>query len=130
MKLSLTRMAQRKSRGRKALRHTSGAAPSTLDFVNIGMDVLNPTQAPDAHMGPGGLEWDFGDTASHHGDIRTSLASSPPGQVQVEVERSLSRPAPPGHRTVSCYGSASEARSARVVCFSDAGPELSDPIAI
>ncbi len=127
MKPSLTRMAQRKSCGRKAMRHPSGAAPSTLDFVSIGTDVLNPTQAPDAHMGLGGLEWDFGDTASHHGDIRTSLASSPPGQVQVEVERSLNRPAPPGRRTVSCYGSASEARVAQVVCFTDASPELSDP---
>ncbi len=127
MKPSLTRMAQCKSCGRKAIRHWCGAVPSTLDFVNIGMDVLNPIQAPDAHMDSEGLEWDFGDAASFRGDTQTSLASSPPGQVQVEVERSLNRTGAPGRRTVSCYGSASEARGAQVVCFTDASPELGDP---
>ena len=88
---------------------TNGHAP----LVDIGVDVLNPIQAPDAHIDPEGLEWDFGDAASLRGDTHTSLASSPPGQVQVEVERSLNRPGPRGRRTVSYYGSTSQERVRR-----------------
>ena len=109
------------------MRHWCGAVPSTMDFVNIGVDVLNAIQAPDAHMDPEGLEWDFGHAASFRGDTQMSLASGPPGQVQVEVERPLDRPGPRGRRTVSCYGSACEARGTQVVCFTDASLELSDP---
>ena len=124
MKPSLTRMAQPKSCERKAMRHRCSAVPSTLDFVNIGVDVFNPIQASDAHMDPEGIGWDFGDAASFRGDVQTSLASGPHGQV--EVERLLNRPGPRG-RTVCCYGSASEARGAQVVCFAVSSPDLSDP---
>ena len=105
--------------------HWCSAVPSTIDFVNIGVDVLHAIQAPDAHVDPEGLEWDFGDAASLHGDTQTSLASGPSGQVQIEAERFLNRSTPRGRRIVSCYGSASEARGAQVVCLTDASPELS-----
>ena len=108
------------------MRHWCGAVPSTPDFVNICMDVLNPIQAADTDMDPEGLKLDFGDAASFHPDIQTSLASRPPGQAQVEVEPWLNHPGPRRLLTVSCYGSASEARGAHAVCFTDASPELSD----
>ncbi len=90
------------------MRHWCSAVPSTADFVNIGVDVLSAIQAPDAHMDPEGLEWNFGDAASSRGDIQN-------------------RPGPLGRRSVSCYRSASEARGAQVVCFTDASPGPSDP---
>jgi len=91
VKPSLGRLiAQGKAYGQKIMYHTCGAVRDLIpDFIEMGVDVLNPIQPSAAHMDPEGLKRDFGRDLCFHGalDIQTVLSSGTPDQVRAEVER-------------------------------------------
>ena len=91
VKPSLSRLvAQGKAYGQKIMYHTCGAVRDLIpDFIEMGVDILNPIQPSAAHMDPYGLKRDFGQSLCLHGafDIQTVLSSGTPDQVQAEVER-------------------------------------------
>jgi uroporphyrinogen decarboxylase len=91
IKPSLSRlMTQGKSYGQKVMYHTCGAVRALIpDFVEIGVDILNPIQPSAAKMDPEGLKRDFGQDLCFHGalDIQTTLSSGTPDQVRAEVKR-------------------------------------------
>ena len=88
---SLSRlMAQGKGYGQKIMYHTCGAVRDLIpDFIEMGVDILNPVQPSAAHMAPEGLKRDFGHALCFHGalDIQMVLSSGTPEQVRGEVGR-------------------------------------------
>ncbi|MFQ5854152.1 MAG: uroporphyrinogen decarboxylase family protein [Anaerolineae bacterium] len=91
IKPSLSRlMAQGKSYGQKVMYHTCGAVRDLVpDFIEMGVDILNPIQVSAKGMEPPGLKRDFGGDLCFHGalDIQTVLSQGTPDQVRAEVER-------------------------------------------
>ncbi|HIQ05415.1 MAG TPA: hypothetical protein EYH31_06920 [Anaerolineae bacterium] len=91
VKPSLTRlMGQGRSYGQKIMYHTCGAVRDLIpDFIEMGVDILNPIQVSAANMEPVGLKRDFGDVLCFHGalDIQAILSGGTPDQVRAEVER-------------------------------------------
>ncbi len=91
VKPSLSRLiTQGKAYGQKIMYHTCGAVRDLIpDFIEMGVDVLNPIQPSAAHMDPNGLKRDFGQSLCFHGalDIQTVLSSGTPDQVRAEVNR-------------------------------------------
>ena len=59
------------------------------DFIELGVDILNPIQVSAKGMEPAGLKRDFGDALCFHGalDIQTVLSQGTPDQVRAEVAR-------------------------------------------
>jgi len=91
VKPSLTRfIAQAKEHGQRVMYHTCGAVRQLIpDFIEMGVDVLNPIQLSAKSMEPGELKRDFGDALCFHGalDIQTVLSQGTPDQVRAEVAR-------------------------------------------
>jgi uroporphyrinogen decarboxylase len=91
VKPSLSRlMSQGKAYAQRIMYHTCGAVYDLIpDFIEMGVDVLNPIQPSAAHMDPEGLKRDFGHDLCFHGalDIQTILSSGTPDQVRAEVNR-------------------------------------------
>jgi len=76
--------------GQKVMYHTCGAVrPLIPDFIEMGVDVLNPIQVSAKGMEPAGLKRDFGADLCFHGalDIQTVLSQGTPDQVRDEVNR-------------------------------------------
>jgi len=68
--------------------HTCGAVRRLIpDFIEMGVDILNPIQVSAKGMEPAGLKRDFGDALCFHGalDIQTVLSQGTPDQVRAEV---------------------------------------------
>jgi len=88
---SLSRFVEQAHRyGQKVMYHTCGAVrPLIPDFIEMGVDVLNPIQVSAKGMEPAGLKRDFGADLCFHGalDIQTVLSQGTPGQVRDEVNR-------------------------------------------
>ncbi len=83
-------IVQAKEYGQLAMYHTDGAVRRLIpDFIEMGVDILNPIQTSAAHMDPESLKRDFGHALCFHGalDIITVLSSGTPSQVRAEVER-------------------------------------------
>jgi uroporphyrinogen decarboxylase len=91
VKPSLQRfIAQAKEYGQRVMYHTCGAVrPLIPDFIEMGVDILNPIQVSAKGMEPAGLKRDFGDALCFHGalDIQTVLSQGTPDQVRAEVAR-------------------------------------------
>ena len=70
--------------------HTCGAVRRLIpDYIEMGVDILNPIQVSATGMEPAGLKRDFGDTLCFHGalDIQTILSQGTPDEVRAEVTR-------------------------------------------
>ncbi len=70
--------------------HTCGAVRRLIpDFIDMGVDILNPIQTSAKGMEPAGLKRDFGDALCFHGamDIQTVLSQGTPAQVRAEAAR-------------------------------------------
>jgi uroporphyrinogen decarboxylase len=83
-------IAQAKSHGQRVEYHTCGAVRRLIpDFIEMGVDILNPIQVSAQGMEPAGLKRDFGDALCFHGalDIQTVLSRGTPEQVRAEVTR-------------------------------------------
>jgi uroporphyrinogen decarboxylase len=83
----------------KVLYHCCGAVKSLIpDFVEIGVDALNPIQVSSAGMDTAELKASFGDRICFWGGIDTSrvLPSGSPGDVRAEVQRRIKDMAPGG----------------------------------
>ena len=83
-------IAQGKSYGQRIMYHTCGAVRRLIpDFIDLGVDILNPLQISAKDMEPEGLKQDFGRDLCFHGglDIQTVLSQGTPDQVRAEVER-------------------------------------------
>jgi uroporphyrinogen decarboxylase len=88
---SLERFIEQAHRyGQKVMYHTCGAVRRLIpDFIEMGVDVLNPIQVSARGMDPAGLKRDFGADLCFHGalDIQTVLSQGRPDQVRDEVKR-------------------------------------------
>ncbi|MCK5669920.1 hypothetical protein KAI10_00920, partial [Candidatus Bathyarchaeota archaeon] len=74
----------------KVLFHTDGDVFDLIpDFIEMGVDILNPIQPSAKGKEPAGMKRDFGDALCFHGalDIQTVLSRGTPDQVRAEVER-------------------------------------------
>ena len=91
VKPSLQRfIAQAKEHGLRVMYHTCGAVrPLIPDFIEMGVDILNPIQVSAKGMEPAGLKRDFGDALCFHGalDIQTVLSQGTPDEVHAEAAR-------------------------------------------
>lgn len=89
IKPSLQRfIAQAKEYGQLIMYHTCGAVrPLIPDFIELGVDILNPIQVSAKGMEPVGLKRDFGGALCFHGalDIQTVLSQGTPNDVRAEV---------------------------------------------
>lgn len=73
--------------------HTCGAVRRLIpDFIEMGVDILNPIQTSANDMDPAALKQEFGNSLCLHGgfDIITVLSRGTPGEVRNEVERLFS----------------------------------------
>ncbi|MGD2206467.1 MAG: uroporphyrinogen decarboxylase family protein [Anaerolineae bacterium] len=88
---SLTRFIEQAHRyHQKVMYHTCGAVRRLIpDFIEMGVDILNPIQVSAKGMNPAELKRDFGDALCFHGalDIQTILSQGTPGQVRDDVKR-------------------------------------------
>jgi len=82
-----------KEYGCRVLLHSCGAIrPLIDDFIEIGIDALNPVQLSAAGMVPQELKAEFGDRITFWGggiDTQHALPHSTPSQVREEVRRNL-----------------------------------------
>lgn len=88
---SLTRfIEQAHQHNQRVIYHTCGAVRRLIpDFIEMGVDVLNPIQTSARDMDPASLKRDFGAALCFHGglDIQTVLSRGTPDMVHAEVER-------------------------------------------
>jgi uroporphyrinogen decarboxylase len=81
---------QAKAHGQRVMYHTCGAVRRLIpDFIEMGVDILNPIQVSASGMEPAELKRDFGDALCFHGalDIQTILSQGTPDDVRAEVTR-------------------------------------------
>jgi uroporphyrinogen decarboxylase len=88
---SLTRFfEQAHAYDQKVMYHTCGAVRQLIpDFIEMGVDILNPIQVSADGMDPAELKREFGDELCFHGamDIQTVLSQGSAGEVRDEVKR-------------------------------------------
>lgn len=85
--------------GAKILYHSCGSVASLLgDFVELGVDALNPVQVSAAKMDTAKLKRDFGNRLAFWGGVDTQqvLPRGSPEEVRVEVHRRIRDLAPGG----------------------------------
>ena len=73
----------------KVMYHTCGAVRQLIpDFIEMGVDILNPIQVSAEGMDPAELKAQYGDALCFHGamDTQTVLANGTPDQVRAKVE--------------------------------------------
>jgi len=78
-----------KQYGLKVMLHCCGAIRRLIpDFIEMGIDILNPIQVRARDMNPSDLKRDFGDRLSFHGsiDIQWTLPRGTPEDVRAEVK--------------------------------------------
>ncbi len=78
-----------KQYGLKVMLHCCGAIRRLIpDFIEMGIDILNPIQVRARDMNPSELKRDFGDRLSFHGsiDIQWTLPRGTPEDVRAEVK--------------------------------------------
>jgi uroporphyrinogen decarboxylase len=83
-------IVQAKPYGQRVMYHTCGAVrPLIPDFIDMGVDILNPIQVSAKGMEAAGLKRDFGQDLCFHGalDIQTILSQGTPEQVRAEAKR-------------------------------------------
>jgi uroporphyrinogen decarboxylase len=89
VKPSLERFIEQAHRyGQKVMYHTCGAVRRLIpDFIEMGVDILNPIQTSASGMEPAALKRDFGNALCFHGamDIQTVLSQGTVVQVRDEV---------------------------------------------
>lgn len=81
---------QAKSYGQRVMYHTCGAVRRLIpDFIEMGVDILNPIQVSAHDMNPHELKREFGEALCFHGalDIQTVLSGGTPEQVRAEVKQ-------------------------------------------
>ncbi len=84
----------------KVFLHSCGAVrPLIPDFIEAGVDILNPVQVAAKDMEPKALKKDFGDCITFWGgavDTQKTLPSGTPEEVKNEVKRRIEDLAPSG----------------------------------
>ena len=84
----------------KLLFHSGGSVREIIpDFIETGVDILNPVHITAAGMEPAGLKRDFGDALCFWGggvDTQGVLPSGTPEQVREDVRRNVEALAPGG----------------------------------
>jgi uroporphyrinogen-III decarboxylase len=84
----------------KIFYHTCGAVESLIeDFIDMGMDILNPVQCSAAGMDPGHLKKTYGDRIVFWGggvDTQRTLPVGTPGEVRSQVRERLETFSPGG----------------------------------
>ncbi len=100
IKPSLTGFIQQAHQhGQRVMYHTCGAVrPLIPDFIEMGVDILDPIQVSARGMDPKELKQAYGEDLCFHGgaDIQTVLSSGTPDQVRAEVEKLVEIMAPGG----------------------------------
>jgi uroporphyrinogen-III decarboxylase len=84
----------------KIFYHTCGAVePLIADFIDMGMDILNPVQCSAAGMDPAHLKKTYGDRIVFWGggvDTQRTLPAGTPGEVRSQVRERLETFSPGG----------------------------------
>jgi len=81
-----------KQYGFKVMLHSCGAIRRLIpDFIEMGIDILNPVQVRATGMNPSELKQEFGDRLSFHGsiDIQWTLPRGTPDDVRAEVRERI-----------------------------------------
>ena len=76
----------------KVMLHSCGAIRRLIpDFIEMGIDILNPIQVRASGMNPSELKQEFGDRLSFHGsiDIQWTLPKGTPDDVRAEVRERI-----------------------------------------
>jgi uroporphyrinogen decarboxylase len=92
-------LVKEKTHGAKVLYHCCGAVRSLVgEFIDIGVDALNPVQVSSAGMDTSALKAEFGDRICFWGAIDTShvLPAGSVDDVQAEVRKRIEDLAPGG----------------------------------
>jgi uroporphyrinogen decarboxylase len=90
---------QEKNPNAKMMLHSCGnVRPFIPDWIEMGLDVLDPVQPRAYGMEPEGLKRDFGDRLSFHGgiDIQNTLPFGTPDEVAAEARRYMRALGPGG----------------------------------
>lgn len=86
----LVRHIKKMSPSTKVLLHSDGAVfPLIADFIDMGVDILNPIQPGASGMDPQRIKREFGDDLSFHGaiDIQELLRSESPEIVRTSIHQ-------------------------------------------
>ncbi len=78
----------------KVLLHSDGAVfPLIADFIEMGVDILNPLQPGAAGMDPARIKEEFGDDLSFHGaiDIQELLRTDCPDRIRASIQQMVER---------------------------------------
>lgn len=80
--------------GKRVMYHTDGAVRSLIpEFIEMGVDVLNPLQPNAKDMAPADIKAEFGGRLAFHGgiDIVNTLRVGTPAEVAAEVQDRVNR---------------------------------------
>lgn len=123
----MVELIKRKSQA-KVLYHCCGAVKSLIpDFIEIGVDALNPVQVSSAGMDTAELEARFGDKICFWGGIDTSrvLPNGSAKDVRAEVQRRIKDLAPGGGYVVaSVHNIQEDVSPENILAMADAAYEL------
>ncbi len=112
----------------KILYHTCGSVYSLLeDFIDIGVDIINPVQVSAADMDTARLKAEFGDRLSFWGGIDTQsvLPNGTTEDVRAEVERRIADLAPGGGYVLnSVHNIQPDVPPANVIAMYDHGKKV------
>lgn len=101
--------------------HTCGSVYDLLDdYVELGVDVLNPVQISARGMEPVRLKQRYGDVLSFHGgiDTQTFLAQASPEEVEQEAHRMIDILGPGGgYLFTSCHSIQPDVPPANIVAL-------------
>ncbi len=98
-KVLFRRIKQMAPRARLFLHSCGNVRPLLPDFIELGVDILNPVHTRAAGMDPGALKRDFGKDIVFWGggvDTQEVLPRGTPGEVKEDVRRNLEVLAPGG----------------------------------
>lgn len=123
----MVELIKRKSKA-QVLYHCCGAVKSLIpDFIEIGVDALNPVQVSSVGMDTAELKARFGDKICFWGGIDTSrvLPTGSPDDVRAEVQRRITDLAPGGGYVLAAVHNIQEDVSPEnILAMADAAYEL------
>jgi uroporphyrinogen decarboxylase len=108
-------------------RHSDGAVSDLIpDFIEIGLDGLNPIQTSAAGMDPARLKREFGCHLGFFGGAIDNevLAFGSPAAVRREVQRQVAALAPGGYIFASIHNISPEVPAENIEAFFEAGREF------
>jgi len=114
--------------GKPVLYHTCGSVAALIpDFIDIGVDILNPIQVSAAHMDTAALKRDYGRHIAFWGavDNQSVLPHGTPDDVRAEVRRRIRDLAPGGYILAAAHNIQADVPPENIVVMYDTARESS-----